>query len=113
MSLQEFMNRENDYTIRLRNKDLPKEDQDIAFYLHLDGDSCMWVLLTLKRAPLLRALSKGERKRLWSNRWRVVDRKEFKIFSEAKLGLMQRAQVLIPEKYRITSMTTVFDLPPW
>lgn len=113
VSLEEFISNENDYTIRLRKKDLPKEDRNMAFYLTFDGDLYEWVLLTFKRVPNLRRLSKDERKRLWSNRWRVIDKARFKTFPEARLKLIESVNVLISKEYKVTGMRTVFYLPPW
>ena len=111
ISLREFINNENDYTIKLRKKGLPKEDRNMAFYLRFDGDLYEWVLLTFKRVPNRRRLSKDERKHLWSSRWRVMDKVRFKTFPEARLKLIESVNVLISKGYRVTSMSTVFDLP--
>jgi len=113
ISLQEFMSKEGQYTIRLRNKDMPEEDRDYGFYLHFDEDSYTWVLHSFKRVPRLRGLSKDDRKHLWSKRWRDVGKEEFKTFSEAKHKLMERAQILMSKGYKITGCSTVYDLPPW
>jgi len=113
ISLQEFISNENDYTIRLRKKDLPEEDRNMAFFLQFDGNSYTWILLTLKRVPHLRKLSKDERKNLLSNRWRLVDEVKFKTFLEAKLRLIEMANALISKGYKITNMSTLFDLSPW
>lgn len=60
MDVQDFIDRERDYTVRLGNEDLPDEDCYRAFYLHFDGNSCIWILNTLKRIHRLRTMSNVE-----------------------------------------------------
>lgn len=114
ISLNEFMNIQSDcYTIRLYNRDFPKEKRTMALVLHLNRDSDIWVLRTLTRVPNLRNLSKDKKNRLVNNRWWILNKVNFKTFSEAKLRIIEKANTLTYKGYKITGEVTSFYLPPW
>ena len=111
--LQRLIGREDDYTVRLHSEDSPKEESDVALFLHFDGDSCLWVLLRVRRVPCIRKLNKSEKKHLLSKRWLIFDKVEFRRFQEARQRLIEETDLLKCKSYAITVVASGLDLPPW
>ena len=106
----ESVNRESDWTIRLRKDKLDQLGLVICF----DGDTELWSLLRYRRVPSIRAIPVAERGKLWNRRWESLANEDYRSFDEAKSATRDATKLLVDQGYTITGIVSSgYDLPPW
>lgn len=106
----ESVDRESDWTIRLRKDKL---DQ-LGLVIRFDGETELWSLLRYRRVPSIRTIPVAERGRLWNRRWESLANEEFRTFEEAQTAARKANKSLVDQGYTITGVaSTSYDLPPW
>ena len=103
----DLVDRESDWTIRLRTK---KGDQ-IGVVLWFDGHADHWTVLHYRRVPIIREIPRPERQRLWARRWQELGREQFEGFVEARSGAFRVVESVINEGYEIADVASLYDLP--
>ena len=93
--MESFLEKPNDYTIRLLNKTMPKPESIIHVLLRFDGNSQLWVVSVSARKRVTKFLETRAN------------------FEDAKALVVNEVWEYLQMGYKLTVMTTGYYIPRW
>lgn len=94
-NLEAFLGKEGDWTVRLLNRSIPPPEQYLFALLWFRGDTGLWVAHFLEQ------------------HLRVISEESNREFMVAKQILIEKIGDFISKGYKITAVSSGYDIPPW